>query len=429
MTSLDNTNKKNIITEEIISDVKNEDKAADTNTEVVPNDAQSTLYNDVDVNIDISHNDESIDLLDFTVEEIAADVLLDQGSFTADLAPDISGTEADFTMSADVKVEEIRQEPVMLDQSGLNDAAAFAATDLTVQDVEHEGDEAPITAAPPSSIKPTKGSKLGMGWFQGFNLFICGIIFIGLAIFAYFMFGEAPLYDGKVPKYVVVETEDSASMGVLNPAIPLEEREQYIYVPKVERADDLELPVLDDVDTVKSVTKVELLSDGSIESAVTEINEKKTHADEIDQNDLAENDAPAFELLSSDYNQKGLSEEDMEMVNLFNQQAGYAFMQGNYVGVNFNDAYYYYQEALKLDPESVPALNGLIAIADIYYKSAADTYQQGNADIAAQYLAIGLKVLPDYAPLLQLKAEMGRNPVQSQQNTFPSTATDGFQFE
>lgn len=429
MTSLDTTNKKNIITEEIISDVKNEDKAADTNTEVVPNDAQSTLYNDVDVNIDISHNDENIDLLDFTVEEIAADVLLDQGAFTADLAPDISGTEADFTMSADVKVEEIRQEPVMLDQSGSNDAAAFAATDLTVHDVEHEGDEAPITAAPPSSIKPTKGSKLGMGWFQGFNLFICGIIFIGLAIFAYFMFGEAPLYDGKVPKYVVVETEDSASMGVLNPAIPLEEREQYIYVPKVERADDLELPVLDDVDTVKSVTKVELLSDGSIESAVTEINEKKTHADEIDQNDLAENDAPAFELLSSDHNQKGLSEEDMEMVNLFNQQAGYAFMQGNYVGVNFNDAYYYYQEALKLDPESVPALNGLIAIADIYYKSAADTYQQGNADIAAQYLAIGLKVLPDYAPLLQLKAEMERNPMQSQQNTFPSTATDGFQFE
>lgn len=425
MTSSKNNTQENAVNDELAADFENAGKSVHMDPEILPEEIPSTLYNDVE--IDASHSEQS-EPLDFTVEETTNETL-EHFSFTADTAPHINDNSAHVTINADVKVEGMRQEPVMLDKAGLNHDAVFAAIDSDVHNVENEVEATAEAATPASPIKPTKGSKLGMGWFQGFNLFICGVIFIGLAIFAYFMFGEAPLYSGKIPKYVVVETEDSASMGVLNPAIPLEEREQYIYVPKVERADDLELPVLDDADTVKSVTKVELLSDGSIESAVTEIDEEKMHTDASDQDELAENDAPAFELLSSDHNQKGLSEEDMEMVNLFNQQAGYAFMQGNYVGVNFNDAYYYYQEALKLDPESVPALNGLIAIADIYYKSAADTYQQGNADIAAQYLAIGLKVLPDYAPLLQLKAEMERNPIQSQQNAFPSSTTDGFQFE
>lgn len=443
MTSLDsnNSDKKSIVSEEskdqnlstaLVGKQEGEELSSLDSDNTV-NEVKPTLYNDVEV--DVSHGDQSDEHLDFTVEELTVNTLTSD-PFSADTIS-IAGDEVSgIAMHADVKMDDVRQEPVMLDKV-VAETDHFTVAD-SQEDVEHEEADFSAVPAPTSPVKPVKGSKLGMGWFQGFNLFICGLVFIGLAIFAYFMFGESPLYNGKLPKYVVVQTEDSASMGVLNPSIPLEERELYIYVPKVERGDDLEAPVLDTAGDVKTVTKVELLSDGSVESE--QIIASDSQKEDEDLSEVME--SPAFELLSADHNQKGLSEGDIEMVNLFNQQAGYAFMQGNYVGVNLNDAYYYYQEALKIDPESAPALNGLISIADIYYRSAVDTYNQGSMDIAQQYLAIGLKVLPDYAPLLQLQAKMAQNPVMQTQDSYPNpyqsneqnsfdnyAPTDGFQFE
>lgn len=369
-------------------------------------DAQPTsLYNDVE--IDATHADHDADILDFKVEELMAIPQTDV-PFTADNADrataPISQDPLELIMLADVKNPSVRQEPVMSETAELDKEAGFAAVDSANNFVSDEGEEEPEVAESSLPVNPKKGSKLGMGWFQGFNLFILGVVFLGVAILAYFIFGEEALYTGKLPKYIVVENEESGSMGILNPLISEDERQAYIYVPKVEREVDIVEPVLDDVDTTKTLTQISLLSDGS--AKLTDEVVEETAGD--DNQALANDDAegPGFELLSSDPENEGLSSDDMEMVELFNQQAGYAFMQGNFVGVDQNDAYYYYQESLKIDPENAAAANGLTSIADIYYKSAFDAYNRGDVEIAQQYLAIGLKVLPSYTPLLELQTEI-----------------------
>lgn len=381
------------------------------------------LYNDVE--IDASHIENDIVPLDFQVEEMVDDAILNVESepFSVDKAPDLSGAKADIANTAiyaDQKNSELRQEPVMLEKSEKGSTVAFSATEDPEIGAE-EVDEEPMVAAPPIAEKPVRGSKLGMGWFQGFNLFICGLIFIGLAIFAYFMFGEEPLYTGKVPKYVVIANEDSGSMAALNPALTDAEREKYVYVPKVEvqREDPLEQPVLDPVEKTRTVTKVELLSNDS--------GEEETISTETVVSDVADDEVAGLSLHSLDHDEEGLSQADILLIDGLIQMANNAFFQGNYVGINQDDAYYFYQEVLTIDADNAKGQQGILAIADVYYRSALDAYRRGDLEIAQQYLAIGQKVQPNYAPLSQLETQMQQQPYVAPQNN--SNGMSGFQFE
>lgn len=392
MNSVDDKNRLEASRKENHSIENDENSAIET-----PLDAP-LLYNDVV--IDASQLDQE---LDFQVEELdkMADdrVPFNANAFNAELKED-EDFSAIPTIYADPKVLETRQEPVLSDEAEVSETAHFAAVnDEEISETVGENEEESVVAVPPK--KQRKGSVLGMGWFQGFNLFICGLIFVGLAIFSYFMFGEKPLYTGELPKYVVIENEELGSMGALNPAIPEEERQAYIYVPKAPRVDEenilQDLPVLDNADQDAKITKVELQS-----------GDQKASQDGAVNIETEDAPAPAFTLLSVDHNADGISRDDLEKAEAFVQQAEIAFMQGNYVGVDETDAYFLYQQALELDTKNRKAEQGLASIADIYYRSAYDSFTYGNRDVAKQYLMIGLKVSPNHRPLLELKDRMER---------------------
>ena len=309
-------------------------------------------------------------------------------------------------LKADAKIGHARQEPTMDSLESETKSERFVAVDDS-KDTDSadavEVNEAEDVATPPK--KQRKGSVLGMGWFQGFNLFICGLVFVGLALFAYFIFGEKPLYSGKLPKYVVIENEDLGATAALNPAIPEAERKSYIYVPKVKREDTsrLEKPLLDNQNIAGTTTKIEMYSGNE-------------SAEIVETTDGAESSEPIFELFSLDHNSEGVSAEDLALVDGFILQAEIAFMQGNYVGVDEMDAYFYYQKALELDSKNRAALQGLTSIADVYYRSAYDAFNYGNMDVAQQYLSIGLVVQPNHRSLLDLQQRIEQGAFVPQNN-------------
>lgn len=320
---------------------------------------------------------------------------------------------------------EIRKEPQLRENHSPSEVH-FSATDLPEETVAtdaeegiDESSEAVAQDQPP--VKKQKGSKLGMGWFQGFSLFIAFLLFSALAVFAYFMLGDKPLYEGDVPKYVVIGNEDSGAMAALNPAIPEEVRQQYIYVPKVDRSEELALlqerPVLDTPNQDTKVTKVELASnqDGSEEVVISE-EKSETH-----DNGLS--------LLSVDHNASGLSAEDLALVDGFLLQGDIAYEQGIYVGVNQDDAYYYYQSALALDPHNAKALQGISNIANIYYANARNAYNSGTYDVAGQYVALGLAVEPTHSALLQLQQLIEQMQSTQSSNMGASPNYDSFNFD
>jgi len=71
-----------------------------------------------------------------------------------------------------------------------------------------------------------------------------------------------------------------------------------------------------------------------------------------------------------------------------------------------DNAYYYYQLVLKLDPGNEEAMEGVAKVADIYADLvvwARDMFEYGKAE---EYLRIGLKVDPDNSRLLELQKNL-----------------------
>ncbi len=409
----------------VSSSVEGSDDERVTSTgQISPKDGK-TLYSDVVVDpVELEKEGE----LQFTVEDVELVELPSTKPFTVLSSNDVEDLEEVVTEIPKIipepkLYEEIRQEPKL----GLINSDEFSAT--ATNNLETEQEESFIEEAPTEAIeipKKRKGSKLGMGWFQGFNLFILGVIFVGLAIFAYFMFGDESLYSGRIPKYVVIENEESGSMAALNPAIPDAERQSYIYVPKAPRITEEEFaleqtkPLLDPIDQTAQVTTIGANSQNPEETVTEEVVRDETTST-----------SSGLTLLSVDHNAEGLSQEDLALVEGYLLQGDIAFTQGNYVGVNQDDAYYYYMEALGMDPVNAKAQQGLRAIADVYYTSARDAYNYGNYDVAQQYLAIGLVVEPEHRPLLQLQQQLEQNSNREILNSLPSSndgVIGGFNF-
>ncbi|OYQ78162.1 hypothetical protein B9T19_08870 [Ignatzschineria sp. F8392] len=416
-----------------------------------PQAEKSGLYNDVAV--EASHAELLGEPLEFTVkeyDEAPSDVNenvesnnklthLKAPSFVADRStPELFDATLESSVSSEMNSEnrsaylgDGRLEPVISDQSDAKVESFSAIDSIVAENIEEieeraaqiESDESinrdeDVNVNPP---KKRRGSQLGMGWFQGFSLFIFGLLFVGLAAFAYFMFGEESLYSGKEVKYVAVPNEESGAMAALNPAIPEEERQRYIYVPKEPRevveVAEVEVPALEGTEAQK-FTQVEIVSHNDA-----------TGDDEISVETMVE-ESSALTLLSLDDSVGDLSQEDQSLIDSYLLQADIAYTQGNYVGVDQNDAYYYYQEILKLDPENSAAQQGLLNIADIYYRSAYDAYNYGQLDIAEQYVAIGLVVQPNHSALYQLKSIIDQKRAESQFD-IPAfnQGVQGFQFE
>lgn len=260
------------------------------------------------------------------------------------------------------------------------------------------------------SVPPEKarGSVLGMGWFQGFNLFILGLLFIGLAIFAYFMLGEEPLHEGP-PKYVVEEI-DGGLMARFNPEIPKEIRENYQYVVPLVTAQEeellKELPQLDVTeDDEKEGIRLLSLSGGE---------DVELETQSTAEANVADDELPNLTLFSHTEEEGEETENSSaaEAVALLIERAQAAVAQGNYVGINQDDAYHLYTEALKLDNFNEDARAGLYTIANIYYDNAARALGGGNPESAKQFIAIGRVVMPNHDGLKRLEVEV--NSIESQ---------------
>ena len=87
-------------------------------------------------------------------------------------------------------------------------------------------------------------------------------------------------------------------------------------------------------------------------------------------------------------------------------QAGAAMEKLHYTEPAGDNAYYYYQMVLKMDPGNKEALKGVAKIADIYADLvvwARDMFEHGKAE---EYLRIGLKVDPENSRLLELRKSL-----------------------
>jgi len=84
-------------------------------------------------------------------------------------------------------------------------------------------------------------------------------------------------------------------------------------------------------------------------------------------------------------------------------QADTAFREQKLTRPDNNNAYYYYQKILELQPKHKQALNGITRIADAYGDLAESRLDKFNYVAARQYLSRGLKVQPDNARLQELQ--------------------------
>jgi serine/threonine protein kinase len=79
------------------------------------------------------------------------------------------------------------------------------------------------------------------------------------------------------------------------------------------------------------------------------------------------------------------------------------------------NAFHFYQEVLKRDPQNVAAQQGLVAIADRYGQLAERELKRGNHQKALDFVATGLSVDADSRRLWSLKTEINRQAEQAQQ--------------
>jgi len=74
-----------------------------------------------------------------------------------------------------------------------------------------------------------------------------------------------------------------------------------------------------------------------------------------------------------------------------------------------DSAYYYYNEILRIDPDSDLVQQGYRKIGDTYAAMADHSFQEFNYDQAEKYVRRGLQVTPDHYYLLSLKQELERS--------------------
>ncbi len=226
------------------------------------------------------------------------------------------------------------------------------------------------------------GSSFGWGWFQGFNLFLTLYLLIIFVIFGYFMMGGEDYHEGP-PKYVLDRTDEESGKVIFNPQIPESVRKSYLYVPPID--DDM---VDDD--------SVEAFATQTIELDTIQVTSALEEEESVGGLTLLSTGDMAFE-------EEGQAEYHAEELVEFGRLAQ---SNGELVGTEGVDAYYYYQQALLLDPENEDALHGLSEIAFIYYQNAEQALIRGEYDRADQYIKVGLIVEPDNSFIQDLAAEL-----------------------
>lgn len=276
-------------------------------------------------------------------------------------------------------------------------------TDGVTTASQKQSPEAQKKASKPKKKRKASGSSLGWGFFQGFNLFLTFVILLGLGIVTYIMVGGENRHQG-LPKYVLDQATDNGQV-IFNPQIPEEVRQSYIYVPPVKEeinAEELEqieqIAKAPDFD-LKLSSVGETVGQGEGSSTATDDQDSlpKLSLTSVGSDALNDANAEDFEL-----------ERAQVQIESFIDQAQHAMSEGRYVGVNHDDAYYFYTQVLFLDVENPVAKAGLHDIANLYFQNAQKALYEGDLTNAETFIKVGLVVMPNHRELLQLEDEFKR---------------------
>lgn len=245
-----------------------------------------------------------------------------------------------------------------------------------------------------------KSGSLGWGFLQGFNLFITLIVLAGVGTLFYMMMDHESRHQGPA-KYVLDPAKEDGQV-IFNPAIPEEIRQSYVYIP----------PIKDNIND-ETIEKIEAIAKQA-DFAINLISSEKDPSLLEEQAEEDEFALPKITLSSLSSRGESTEELDEEQVEEERQQhiamllsaAHNAMANNNYVGVNQNDAYYFYNQILFLEADSAEAHEGLNDIATIYLQNAKQAllfHDYANAD---RFIKVGLVVVPDHPELKALEKEL-----------------------
>ncbi len=220
-----------------------------------------------------------------------------------------------------------------------------------------------VPAKPVNKITTSKsGTSLGYGWFQGFSLFVTGLLLLGVGVIVFLLVNDESLHQGPV-KYVLQEDGTLITGGVkLNPLLVTEQKTSQLLVQP----------------------------DESTKNAVDSSKEEKILQ------------VPPIDLLA--VSEGGYSDESV--IETYMQQAKEALKQQKLVTPMDQSALYFYQQVLQLDANHEGALLGIRQLADQYYQYAEKRLQSNDFQKAWEYVMTGLKIVPDHQDLLFLKADI-----------------------
>lgn len=118
---------------------------------------------------------------------------------------------------------------------------------------------------------------------------------------------------------------------------------------------------------------------------------------------------PSIQPVSNDTVQSSEKNPNVEKIDFLLSRAEKSLEEFRLTTPPENNAFYYYNEIVKLDPSDIKALDGFIRIADRYAYLADKALKKFKYKKAESYIEKGLSVAPRHERLLKLKGEIQKS--------------------
>ncbi len=110
------------------------------------------------------------------------------------------------------------------------------------------------------------------------------------------------------------------------------------------------------------------------------------------------------------------------LVQWFAAMAEQRLDENNLTTPEGDSAFYYYREILKIDPDSTLVQDAFQEMADRYASMAEQAYKYYDFETTRQHVEKGLMVMPNHAPLLELKGELNKSKAENYKKSTEESA-------